>query len=239
MRTTTTLQQVPAFTRLTDDQLRQLSAHVHEQRFERGQTIFYQDDPGNQLYIILEGQVRIFRLSPNGQELAVTVFYDGDFFGELALLDGQPRSACAQAMAPTQTLVLEREAFLHTIHTCPPIAAAILEEMATRLRQSSASVESRGSLNATQRVIHQIYAMAARRATRMTDSAAHALVELELTQDDLASMSGTSRETVNRVLSSLREDGLIQVERARIRILNLHQLRDHVLGGAGAIGLRD
>jgi CRP-like cAMP-binding protein len=219
------LRRVPSFAGLTDEQLTYLAASVGEQRYERGEVIFHQGDSGDVLYIILRGQVRIYRVSVNGQESAVTVFCDGDFFGELALLDGQPRSASAVAMCPTTTLTLHRAAFLHTINTCPPIAAAILEEMAARLRQSSASVEQLASQPATRRVARQLLDLAQRRSSRVGDGARPERVELVLTQDDLASMSGTTRETVNRVLGALRDKGLIRIERARVSVLSVPQLK--------------
>src|SRR5207249_12098721 len=100
-----------------------LISSVGSQSFERGETIFHQGSIGSALYIIVGGQVRIYTISVAGQELTVAIFGAGDFFGELALLDGQPRSASAKALYPTTTLTLHRAAFLHTITAYPPIAA--------------------------------------------------------------------------------------------------------------------
>ncbi len=219
------LQRVPAFSQLTEEQQTILAISVGTQHFERGETIFHQGSIGSTLYIIIQGQVRIYRMSPAGQELAVTVFCDGDFFGELALLDGQPRAASAEAMTPTTTLTLHRAAFLHTINTCPPIAASILEVMAIRLRQSNEYAEQLASAPVAQRVARQLLDLATRRSQRQADSTSIHQIDLDLTQDELARLSGTTRETVNRVLSALRDQGLVRVERARVRILNLPQLR--------------
>src|SRR5262245_23018432 len=117
------LRSVPAFSRLTEDQFILLAASVGSQSFEIGETIFHQGSIGSALYIIVSGRVRIYTLSASGQEHTVALFRAGDFFGEMALLDGQPRSASAKAMHPTATLTLHRAAFLHTINACPPIAA--------------------------------------------------------------------------------------------------------------------
>jgi CRP/FNR family transcriptional regulator, cyclic AMP receptor protein len=215
------LRNVPAFSRLTDDQLALLAASVSSQVFERGDTIFHQGSAGSTLYIIVSGQVRIYTISEVGQELTVTIFRTGDFFGEMALLDGRPRSASAKAIRPTHTLVLHRTAFLRTLGECPPIAAAVLEALALRLRQSNVYAEHLTSLSAPCRVVRQLidlgtrYGMADGGATRF---------DLEVTQDDLASLAGTTRETVNRVLSNLRDQGLIRVERARVSVLNLPAL---------------
>jgi CRP/FNR family transcriptional regulator, cyclic AMP receptor protein len=225
MDTQTLLRRVPAFSRLTDEQVALLATSVGIQRFERGETIFHQGSTGSILYIIVHGQIRIYRVSPAGQELAVMIFSDGDFFGELALLDGEPRVASAQAMSFTTALTLHRTAFMHTINTCPPIAASILEVMAVRMRENSSRVEQLASVPATQRVVHQLVDLATRQAQRYGTGVIALHIELDLTQDDLASLSGTTRETVNRVLSGLRDQGLIKVERARISILNMPRLR--------------
>lgn len=228
MRTSTTttkaqlLRGVPAFAQLSDAQLDTLAESVATQSFARGETVFLQGSMGSVLYIVVSGQVRVFTTSAMGQELTVGLMRAGEFFGELALLDGQPRSASAQAMCATVALTLHRAAFLHTINTCPPIAASILEVMAARLRNSTAYAEQLAALSAAQRVVRQLLVLSAGygvpegQATR---------IDLRLTQDDLASLSGTTRETVNRVLAVLRDQGLVRVERAQIQVIDMHGLR--------------
>jgi CRP/FNR family transcriptional regulator, cyclic AMP receptor protein len=215
------LRRVTTFSRLTDDQVALLAQSVGSQTFERGETIFHQGSIGSSLYIIVRGQVRIYTTSEAGQELTVTLFHDGDFFGEMALLDGQPRAASAVAMCKISSLTLHRAAFLHTISACPPIAASVLEVMALRLRQSNTVAEQLANLPASRRVVRQILDLAARYG--IADGGV-IRIDLHLTQDDLASLSGTTRETVNRVLASLRDQGLIRVERARVSVLNLPEL---------------
>jgi CRP-like cAMP-binding protein len=215
------LKQVTAFGLLSDDQLGLLARSVGVQAFQRAEPIFHQGSIGSTLFIIVAGQVRIYTTSEAGQELTITLLRDGDFFGEMALLDGQPRAASAEAMCKTLTLTLHRSAFLHTISACPPIAASVLEVMALRLRQSNTVAEQLANLSAAQRVVLQLRGLVARYG--IADGSA-LRIDLHLTQDDLASLSGTTRETVNRVLAHLREQGVIRVERARISILDLAQL---------------
>lgn len=220
------LRNVPAFSGLSDDQRALLAASVGSQRFDQDETIFHQGSIGSTLYIVVSGQVRIYTIGETGQERTVTIFSDGDFFGELALLDGQPRSANAQAMCATTALTLHRTAFLHTLHACPPIAASVLEAMALRLRQTTVHAEQLASFTAPQRVVRQLVDLAMQHG--VADGGA-TRIDLRLTQDDLASLSGTTRETVNRVLSGLRDQGLIRVERARVSVLNL-PLLEQALG---------
>ncbi|MFO7167017.1 MAG: Crp/Fnr family transcriptional regulator [Chloroflexota bacterium] len=224
------LRAVPAFSGLSDAQLQMLARSVGERSFARGAPIFHQGSRGSELYIIVHGQVQIFTTSEAGQELTLRIMCAGDFFGELALLDGLPRSAGARAMCKTSTLTLSRAAFLHTINTCPPIAAAILEVMAARLRQSTAYVEQLARLSAPQRVVRQLLSLAEHHGVSEDEGTR---IAIRLTQDDLASLSGTTRETANRVLASLRDQGLIRVERTQVRILDtskLSRLLEHFEG---------
>jgi CRP-like cAMP-binding protein len=217
------LQKVPTFARLTTDQLALLARSVGTQTFERDEAIFHQGSMGSTLYIIVRGQVRIYTVNEAGQELTVRMLKTGEFFGELALLDGQPRSASVEAMCPTIALTLHRSTFLHILSDYPSIAASVLEAMAARLRMTTVYAEQMANLPAPQRVVRQLlelatcYGIADRGAIR---------IDLHLTQDDLASLSGTTRETVNRVLSNLRDQGLIRVERARVSVLKMQQLED-------------
>ena len=215
------LNRVSVFSRLDAAQLALLARSVSTQTFQRGDIIFHEGSVGSTLYIIAAGQVRIYTTSEAGQELTVTMFREGDFFGEMALLDGQPRAASAEAMCRTTTLSLQRAAFLHTINACPPIAASVLEVMAARIRQTNAAAEQLANMSASQRVVRQLLSLAARYG--IADGGA-VRIDLHLTQDDIASLSGTTRETVNRVLASLRDQGLIRVERARVSLLKPSEL---------------
>lgn len=215
------LRGVPLFAGLAPDHLHLLGASLSSRSFARGETIFHQGDEGELLYLIVRGQVRIYTVSLLGQELSVKVFRDGDFFGELALLDGQPRSASAETMRPTTVLTLHRDAFRRAVSSSPEIAVSVLEELSGRLRRTNIYAEHLAGQSAPQRVVRTLLDLADQHG--VADHGA-TRIDLHLTQDDLASLAGTTRETVNRVLSSLRDQGLIQVERARLSVLNLPQL---------------
>lgn len=215
------LRGVPMFARLSDEHLRLLSSNLGSQTFRRGETIFHQGSIGNTLYLIVHGQVRIYTSSQLGQEISVTMFRNGNFFGELSLLDGYERSASAVAMHTTTTLTLHRAAFLLAIRTYPEIAIGVLEELSARLRHTNTYIEHLASTSAPQRVIRTLLDLADQHGVSEQGTTR---IDLHLTQDDLASLAGTTRETVNRVLGGLREQGLIRVERARLSVLNLTQL---------------
>jgi CRP/FNR family transcriptional regulator, cyclic AMP receptor protein len=215
------LRSVPIFAQLDDQHLKLLAERMGTRKFERGATIFPQGSTGDELYIVTIGQVRIYTMTQLGQELSVMICRAGDFFGELALLDGQSRSATAAAMRSTETLTLHRAAFQHAISVAPEIALIMLASLSARLRHTNTYLEHLFSHSAPQRVVRRLLDLAEQYGVHEGDTTR---IDLELTQDDLASLAATTRETVNRVLSSLRDQGLIRVERARVSVLNLTQL---------------
>jgi CRP/FNR family transcriptional regulator, cyclic AMP receptor protein len=222
------LQRVSIFSQLTLAQLTGLAASLGTQVFGRGQTIFQQGDRGNALYLIARGQVRIYHPSATGHELSVAIFCTGDFFGELAMLDGRPRSASAEAMLPTIALTLERSAFLATLGDHPTIAAALLAELAARLRDSTSYAEHLANPAAQQRVGWLVLNLAQRYGVPETKGTR---IDLDLTQDDLASMFGVARETVNRVLARLRERGLVALDHGQLVVPDCASL-EHALAEA-------
>jgi CRP-like cAMP-binding protein len=215
------LRSVPLFALLSNEDLARLAVSLGTQTFERGETICHQGSTGNVIYLIVEGQVRIYRTNEAGQELSVRILRGGDFFGELSLLDGQPRMASVEAMRRTTTLMLHRDAFLCTVEEHPQIAVSILKTLSARFRHITLYAENLASHTAVQRVVRQLLDLAIQHGVAENGATR---IDLHLTQDDLASLSGTTRETVNRVLAALREEGLVRVERARISVLNLLRL---------------
>jgi CRP-like cAMP-binding protein len=220
------LRTVPIFQQLNDEHLHYLGARLGEHSYPRGALIFRQGSEGDELHLIVSGQVRIYTNSELGQELSVRIFAGGDFFGELALLDGRPRSATAETMRPTTTLTLHRAAFLQAIEAFPGIAISVLEELSTRLRATNTYIEHLATHSAAQRVVRTLLDLADQHGIVERDATR---INLHLTQDDLASLVGTTRETVNRVLSGLREQGLVRIERAQLSVINLPALERTVL----------
>src|SRR5947207_11541828 len=116
------LKQVPLFTDLADEDIRALMAIARKRTFRSGEIIFHRDDPGQMLYIIKEGKVKICLISPDGQEISLVVFGRGQCFGEFALLDGLPRSADAIALEKVECYTLQRTDFHNAIMKKPRIA---------------------------------------------------------------------------------------------------------------------
>jgi CRP-like cAMP-binding protein len=220
------LQIVSIFDQLTPTELTFLAEHLGAQAFGRGQTIFHQGDRGDTLYLIARGQIRIYHPSATGRELSVVIFRAGDFFGELALLDDRPRSASAEAMLPTVALTLDRATFRKTIQDQPMIAEALLAVLAARLRDSTSYAEYLAASSAHQRVGLLVLDLARRYGVQVVGGTR---IDLHLSQDDLASMFGMTRETVNRVLARLRKQGLVAIDHGQLLVPDCARLERALL----------
>src|SRR5579872_5176750 len=135
------LKQVPLFAGLADEDIRELMEVARKRTFRSGEVIFHRDDPGQVLYMIKEGKVKISLISPDGQEISLVVFGKGEYFGDLALLDGLPRSADAIALEKVECYTLQRNDFQKAIMKNPKIAIQVLEVLSKRIRSTDNMVE--------------------------------------------------------------------------------------------------
>jgi len=217
------LKGIPLFSDLYKGELQPLAHALERRTFNKGQVILRQGDQGDSLFVVVSGRVRIYTLSPEGHELSVAFCDRGDFFGEMALLSGEPRSASAEAMEPTEVLVLHRQAFRSHLLSSPSTAVHVIETLSQRLRRTTESAEELMSLNVPQRVARKLWELAERYGV---EQAGGVLIDMDLSQEAIASLAGTTRESANRALSRLREQGVVDVERVRIRVLNPAKLQE-------------
>lgn len=216
----TYLKQVNIFQDLSDDETRDLAAVVRKRTFRASEVIFHRDDPGQILYVIKEGKVKICLTSPDGQEISLVVFGKGQYFGEFALLDGLPRSADAIALEKVECYTLQRSDFQNAIIKNPRIAIQIMEELCERLRKTDRQVEDLIFLDVYGRVAKKLLELA---ETHGSKTATGTLIDLRLTQQEIASMVGASRESVNKVLGYFTDKKYISTEKQRI---TLHRVED-------------
>jgi CRP/FNR family cyclic AMP-dependent transcriptional regulator len=219
----TLLKKIPLFADLPEEQLQSLVGALGRRTYAKGQIILHQGDVGDSLFIICSGRVRIYTLSPEGHELSVWICDEGEFFGEMALLTGEPRSACAEAMQDTEVLVLHRHAFHDHLLSNPLTAIRIIEAMSHRLRHTTESAEGLMSMSVTQRLARKLLDLAGRYGVPTADGV---LIDLDLSQEAIATLVGTTRESANRALSALRDQGILQVDRVRIRVLEPEKLQE-------------
>ena len=222
------LRKVPLFAGLSDQELEVLAGSLGKRTFGKGMIIFHKGNPGQTLYIIESGKVRIFIISESGQEISVNIYGPGDVFGELALLDGLPRSAGAVAVEKAVTLTLHRDDFLRHLEAYPRMAKSIMEVLSTRLRYTTTYAESLSFLDVYGRVAAKLLELADRYGVQK-DGEDGIEINLRLTQAELASWVAATRESVNKVLGTFRDHGLIQVEGQRITVLNRQGLEKRIL----------
>jgi CRP/FNR family cyclic AMP-dependent transcriptional regulator len=216
------LARVPLFAELTVEELDGLRACLRRRRYGRGQVIFLQGDPGTSLYLIESGRVRIVLTSPEGKEVVLALLGPADFFGDLALLDGEPRSADAVAQAPSELVVLRRDNFLRFLDAHPRATVGLLTVLSRRLRHNAQLLQDAAFLNVPGRLARVILELA--EAEGQPNGTA-VIIPSRLTQTELAGMVGATRESVNKWLRSYERRGLIRCQRGRITVLNPDALR--------------
>ena len=215
------LARCPLFAHGSRSMLESLAGTLRRRRFRRGEVIMHQGDPGDSLHIVAAGAVKILLPSTEGEEAIIATLRPGDYFGELALLDGAPRSATAAALEAADTLVLPRSVFIELLDTLPGLRDALFAGLAHELRRLTGHVEELHFLDLAGRL-----AMRLTRLARETSPDAHGEIRLPwpYTQSDLAAMIGGTRQSVNRLLSELVEDGLIRIEPDALVISDLDEL---------------
>jgi CRP-like cAMP-binding protein len=227
----TLLARCPLFAGVLPDDLRDVARHLRRRRFRRGEVIFHQGDPGDALHIVASGSVKIVLPSAEGEEAIIATVHAGDFFGELALLDGAPRSATAAAVEVTETLSLPRETFLEEIGRSASLRDVLLRSLAGELRRLTGHVEELHFLDLAGRLASRLLSLAreAEPGPQPTPQGTlEATLDWPFTQSDLAAMIGATRQSVNRLLSDLVERGLIRIDRDTLVITDLERLERQV-----------
>jgi CRP/FNR family cyclic AMP-dependent transcriptional regulator len=199
---------IPLFSGLQRDELQKFAELTRERAYPRGSVILFQDDPGDSLFVLRAGRVKVVLIGEDGREVILGVLEPGAHFGELALIDDQPRSAHVIAMEDAQLLILRREDFRRRVEANPTVAWALLTELSRRLRRADNKI---GGL-----VLLDVPGRIARLLLDLADEAGSTTIEKPLTHQTIAQMIGASRETVSRAMKEFQDAGLITVERRRI-----------------------
>jgi CRP/FNR family transcriptional regulator/CRP/FNR family cyclic AMP-dependent transcriptional regulator len=219
------LKKVPLFSDLDDEELHKLASIVREQNYKRRTTIVRVDDPGGALYILKSGLVKITIEDQHGDEMILRILYPTDFFGEMSLLDGMPRSATVTAQEPSEVLTISREHFLNIIEQSPKILLKMTAVLSQRLRNTNELIHSLAFFDVYGKVARLLLNLAAERG-RVTEQGT--VIDMRLTQQELAELAGMTRETMARTLREFQQAGCIRVESGIISILEVDMLRREV-----------
>ncbi len=219
-RRTALLREIPLCAELSEKELAALSADFRLKEYGRDELIFRQGDESAEVYIVLRGKVRIYKISPGGEETTIAIFSTHDVIGEQAAIDALARSATAKAVSPVAALVMSRDRFLEHLHASAGLAVGLARLLSHKLRWTAAYAESIARFDAAGRLLH-ILLLYNERFGRPPDESGRYVVDLGLNQSDLASMVGARREWVNRLLADWRRRGLLEFDRGAIVILDL------------------
>lgn len=215
------IRDLPLLARLPDDDLKALASRGRVRRFNAGATIFHEGDPGDAIYVVVDGRIRMSRLSGSGTEATLALIGAGDCTGELSLFDGKPRSATATAMQATRTFVVSREDFVNWIKERPGASLALLETLSLRIRRTNEIVTDLVFLDLPHRLAKHLLTLASSHAEGNNSRRPR----LQVTQGELASMLGVSRESVNKQLNQFSRDGWITLSRGAVTIDDSEALR--------------
>lgn len=215
------LKRVPLFAQLGEELLAGLATRMRRRTFRRGTIVFHKDQEGDALYIVESGHVRVFLPSEGGQELTVDMVGPGEVFGELALLDSGPRSASAEAAEPTIMFTLTRQDFRQELTQTPQLATAVIALLSQRLRRVTQYAESLAFLDIRGRLARVLLEMAERSGT-VADGME---IDFPVTQTELATMIGATRERVNRTLATFRSQAIVEFHGKKLVLRDTQRLR--------------
>jgi CRP-like cAMP-binding protein len=210
------------FAGLGPEALEAIARSLRIRHFRRGEVLFHEGDPGDALFIVASGAVKVVVPSEEGEEAILATLKRGDFLGELALLDGAPRSASAIALEATDALTLPRDQFRALADAEPAIRGALLEAMARELRRLTRHVAELHFLDLTGRLAARLVRLAEEHGERLADGSVR--LDAPLTQSDLAAMIGATRQSVNKLLGEFEEEGLLRLERDSIVVADVSAL---------------
>jgi len=219
------LKSIPLFSDLDEEELKDFSRLFKEKKYDKNEIIFFEEDTGRYMYFVKEGRVKVSRLLPNGKEMILAFHSTGEYFGEMALIDGGTTPASVTAVIPTVISVLSAREF-DILLNHPKINRVLLRTLSRRCRDAWAQIEVLTFHNADARIRTAFYYLAKQQGV---DTEKGTLIPMRLTHKELADIVGISRETATRVLSHLQSEGLIRVQTKHFLIEDPEKLVDDLL----------
>jgi CRP/FNR family cyclic AMP-dependent transcriptional regulator len=206
---TTVLKSVPLFASFSPDQLRVLGAMIMRRSAPRGAALMHEGDVADSLFVVLSGRVKVMMGEEDGKETILSILGPGEFFGEMGLIDDNPRSATVMAIEPCELLAITRRDFRRCLVEHPELAMAVMRVLVRRLREADRKIGSLAMLD--------VYGRVARLLLDMSESVnGQRVVTRRITKQDIAKMIGASREMVSKVMKDLQTSGYIEVQGSQI-----------------------
>src|SRR3954454_10983996 len=212
-----TLAHTPLFAALDDEAAEALRATMTDIRVEKGDTLFHEGEPGHQLFVIVDGKIKLGASSGDGRETLLAVLGPGEMFGELSLFDPGPRTSTATALTPAHLMALGHDDLMPWLRGCPEVARSLLRALAKRLRRINEAMADLVFSDVPGRVANALLGLAEKFGVEEPDGVR---VQHALTQEELAQLVGASRETVNKALSEFANRGWLRLEGRTVLLLD-------------------
>jgi CRP/FNR family cyclic AMP-dependent transcriptional regulator len=216
----TILERNRLFRGLSAATIQQIASLSVRRLFSEGAIVFSQGDPGDALYGVVTGKVRISASAADGREMFLNIMEPGDTFGEIALLDGNPRTATASATAPSELLVIMRDPFLLLLQREPTLSIHLLRLLCQRIRWTSGLAEDSALLAVPARLARRLLSLGKLHGHQTLDG-----IHLAISQEDIGRFLGISRQVVNQYLQSWKANGWVELGRAKLTILDAQALQ--------------
>ena len=210
------IRRVPLFSTLSDFEYKNIEHIFLIRSYRKNQVIFLEEETGTYMYIVLAGKLKITKSTPGGKENILAIHRPGDFFGEMALLDGKTSPATVSAMEDCRIASISKTDFSNLLMTNGKVVNQIIQVLCARLRQVWAQIQALSYSSADARIRGGVMELA--RKHGVPDSRG-IIIDLKITHQEMAEMVGTSRETVTRALARLRDQGILQFEGRRMILL--------------------
>jgi len=216
------LRHVPLFREFDDEQLALLARLFTVHHYRKHETIFREGDPGEKFYVIISGSVAVVRVNADGRETILSLLRPNDFFGEMSIFDTAVRSASVRTVSPSGVAHIEREDFLSLLERTPRMGRMLVVALAERLRSANALIASATTRDIRARLATLLLSLAERFGEATEDGTR---ISVRLTNQEMANMIGTTRETVNRTLNRLWDEHVIDMRTSRVVILQRERLQ--------------
>jgi len=221
----TILERTRLFRDLPAATIQQISALSFRRSYNHGAIVFSQADPGDALYGVATGRIRISASSPDGREMFLNIMEPGDTFGEIALLDGRHRTATASAIAPSELIIITRDHFLELLEREPKLVNHVIQLLCQRIRWTSGLAEESALLSVPARLARRLLSLGELHGRKTPNG-----VELTISQEEVARFLGLSRQAVNQYLQEWKLQEWLILGRGKIVILDENELRNVVAG---------
>jgi CRP/FNR family transcriptional regulator, cyclic AMP receptor protein len=218
------LSRVPLFSELSPDELDRISRVSVARSFPAGVRVFHEGDQSDACYLVRTGDLRVTREHPDGRAIALATLGPGDIFGELAMLDGEARSASVETLTDAELLALPAADVRRLLADHPEISVKLIAALTRRLRETNERVARQSFQTVPSRVAGVLTQLIAEESA----PAGRHGITIRMTQADLAQLAGTSRESVSRFLATLERAGVVQVGRGRVTVIEPRRLRAYI-----------